>query len=115
MKMLIMLELRLSFGMKKKLYKILVTGGEGEFAKQLVKHNPDCQILPPSKSECDVTSFWYMDRYFYNYQKDYDYVIHAGAITRPMVIHEEKPTLSIKTNIIGTSNVVLCCERSTKY
>ena len=54
--------------------KILVTGGQGEFAKQLVKHNPDCQILTPSKSECDVTSFWYMDRYFYNYQKDYDYV-----------------------------------------
>ena len=55
--------------------KKLVTGGQGEFAKQLVKHNPDCQILTPSKSECDVTSFWYMDRYFYNYQKDYDYVL----------------------------------------
>jgi len=99
---------------KNKLLKILVTGGQGEFAKQLVKHNPDCQILTPSKSECDVTSFWYMDRYFYKYQKDYDYVIHAGAITRPMGIHEENPMLSIKTNIIGTSNVVLCCERYNK-
>ena len=51
-----MLELKQSFGMKKnKPLKILVTGGQGEFAKQLVKHNPDCQILTPSKSECDVT------------------------------------------------------------
>jgi len=109
-----MFKLKQSFGMKDKPLKILVTGGQGEFAKQLVKHNPDCQILTPSKSECDVTSFWYMDRYFYNYQKDYDYVIHAGAITRPMVIHEEKPMLSVKTNIIGTGNVVLCCERYNK-
>ncbi len=41
-------------------------------------------------------------------------MIHAGAITRPMVIHEDNPKLSIKTNIIGTSNVVLMCERYNK-
>ena len=31
-----------------------------------------------------------------------------------MVIHEENPKLSIKTNIIGTANVVLMCERYNK-
>jgi dTDP-4-dehydrorhamnose reductase len=41
-------------------------------------------------------------------------VIHAGAITRPMVIHEDNPTLSIKTNIVGTSNVVMACEKYKK-
>ena len=94
--------------------KILVTGGQGEFAKQLVKHNSEHKILNPSKSELDVRSYWDSDRYFYRYQKSFDYVIHAGAITRPMVIHEDNPTLSIKTNIIGTANMVLMCERYNK-
>jgi len=94
--------------------KILVTGGQGEFAKQLVKHNSEHQILNPTKSELDVRSYWDSDAYFYRYQKSFDYVIHAGAITRPMVIHEDNPTLSIKTNIIGTANMVLMCERYNK-
>jgi dTDP-4-dehydrorhamnose reductase len=93
---------------------ILVTGGQGEFVKQLVKHNSEHQILNPNKSELDVRSYWDSDAYFYRYQKSFDYVIHAGAITRPMVIHEDNPTLSIKTNIIGTANMVLMCERYNK-
>ena len=94
--------------------KILVTGGQGEFAKQLVKHNSEHEILNPSKSELDVRSYRELDRYFYINNSEFDYVIHAGAITRPMVIHEDNPTLSIKTNIIGTANMVLMCERYNK-
>ena len=94
--------------------KILVTGGKGEFAKKLVKQNPNHQILCPGKSELDVRSYWGSDRYFYTHQKSFDYVVHAGAITRPMVIHEDNPTLSIQTNIIGTANMVLMCERYDK-
>ena len=93
---------------------ILVTGGQGEFVKQLVKHNSEHQILNPNKSELDVRSYWGSDRYFYTNNSEFDYVIHAGAITRPMVIHEDNPALSIKTNIIGTANMVLMCERYNK-
>ena len=38
-----------------------------------------------------------------------DYFIHAGALTRPMVIHENRPDESIRNNIIGTANVALMC------
>ena len=94
--------------------KILVTGGNGEFCKHLVEQGKEHSFLTPTKEEADIRHYWNLDRYFYSHQNDFDYVIHAGAITRPMVIHEENPKLSIKTNIIGTANVVLMCERYNK-
>ena len=93
---------------------ILVTGGNGEFCRHLVEQGKEHSFLTPVKSELDVRSYWGIDQYFYRYNTNFDYVIHAGAITRPMVIHEDNPKLSIKTNIIGTSNVVLMCERYNK-
>ena len=65
--------------------KILVTGGNGEFCKHLVEQGKEHQILNPNKSELDVRSYWGSDRYFYTNNSEFDYVIHAGAITRPMV------------------------------
>jgi dTDP-4-dehydrorhamnose reductase len=93
---------------------ILLIGGNGEFCEKLIKHGEEHSFLTPSKKLLDVRSYWGSDRYFYRYQKSFDYVIHAGAITRPMVIHEDNPTLSIKTNIIGTANMALMCERYNK-
>ena len=94
--------------------RILITGGDGEFCKHLVEEGKDCTFLTPTKKEADIRHYWNLDSYFYLHQNEFDYVIHAAAITRPMVIHEDNPTLSIKTNIIGTSNVVLMCERYNK-
>jgi dTDP-4-dehydrorhamnose reductase len=91
--------------------KILITGGNGEFCKHLVELGKEHSFFTPVKSELDVRSYWGIDQYFYRYHTNFDYVIHAGAITRPMVIHEDNPRLSIHTNIIGTANVVLACER----
>ena len=94
--------------------KILVTGGNGEFCKHLVEQGKEHSFLTPAKSEMDVRDYWSLDSYFYQHQFKFDYVIHAGAITRPMVIHEDNPTLSIKTNIVGTANVVMACEKYNK-
>lgn len=87
--------------------KILISGGNGEFAKELKKHNTDYEITAPSKKEMDVTDIDSLNFKIFSTQPDY--FIHAGALTRPMVIHEDKPDSSIKNNIIGTSNVVLTC------
>ena len=87
--------------------KILISGGNGEFAKELKKHNTNYEITAPSKKEMDVTDVNSLD--YKNFSTQPDYFIHAGALTRPMSTHREKPELSIQTNIIGTSNVVLTC------
>ena len=87
--------------------KILMSGGNGEFAKELKKHNTNYEITAPSKKEMDVTDVNSLDYKIFSTQPDY--FIHAGALTRPMSTHREKPELSIQTNIIGTSNVVLTC------
>ena len=94
--------------------RILITGGDGEFCKHLVEQGKKHSFLTPTKKEADISDYCQLDRYFYEHQSKFDIVIHAAAITRPMVIHEDNPTLSIKTNIIGTSNVVLMCEKYNK-
>ena len=94
--------------------RILITGGDGEFCKHLVNVGKEHSFLTPSKKEADVRDYDNLNWYFHNHHKEFDYVIHAGAITRPMVIHEDNPRLSIHTNIIGTANVVLACERYDK-
>ena len=38
-------------------------------------------------------------------------IIHAAAVSRPMDLHEKEIERSIKTNIIGTSNVVNLCHK----
>ena len=93
--------------------KILITGGEGNFSKQLLKIAKKIntyKILHPNKRELDVSAPESVKRYFKRHHDLFDYVIHAAAITRPMAIHNEDIKLSITTNIIGTSNIVLICE-----
>ena len=87
--------------------RILISGGNGEFAKELQRHNTKYEIVAPSKKEMDITKTEDIDYFIYSNKPDY--FIHAGALTRPMVIHESEPNKSIITNIIGASNVVLAC------
>ena len=87
--------------------KILISGGNGEFAKELNKCNKSYKIVSPPKEEMNVKNIDDLE-YYVNYQKP-DYFIHAGALTRPMVIHEDSPDESVSINIIGTANVVLTC------
>jgi dTDP-4-dehydrorhamnose reductase len=87
--------------------KILITGGSGKLAKEIVDNANTHEIISLSK---DVLNVYYIDQIesaIKTYQPDV--FIHAGALTRPMIKHIETPNLSIQSNIIGTSNVVLMC------
>ena len=94
--------------------KLLLTGGNGEFSKHLIKCGNNFKIFSPSKSKLDIRYYSTVDNYFNKYDVDFDCVIHTAAITRPMVIHEDNFQLSIHTNIIGTANIVLMCEKYNK-
>jgi dTDP-4-dehydrorhamnose reductase len=87
--------------------RILISGGNGEFAKELQKWNTSYDIIAPPKNEMNVVDIETLDSKVFSNSPDY--FIHAGALTRPMVIHENEPEKSISSNIIGTANVVLTC------
>jgi len=86
---------------------ILISGGDGSFAKALKKVNQKFKLYTPNKKNLDVTSYSSIEKYLKN--KKINYFIHAAALTNPMIQHREKVEKSILTNIIGSSNVALCC------
>ena len=92
------------------------TGGGVLNAAKKFNSNPFFVFNPDTIwSQSHLDDFKYMEeQYFNNNYNEFDYIIHAAAITRPMVKHEQNPSLSIKTNIVGTSNIVLACERYNK-
>lgn len=87
--------------------KIIISGGEGSLAKEIIKANKNNKLYPLSKKYLDVTNPAQLDTFISNIKPDI--FIHAGALTRPMDKHVNYPDISIKSNIIGTSNVVLSC------
>ena len=88
--------------------RILVSGGSGEFCNELVANaKKDQEIFPVRKEDMDVSRKHDIDNAIKKYSPDI--FIHAGALTRPMRLHEENPSLSVSSNIIGTSNVVISC------
>jgi dTDP-4-dehydrorhamnose reductase len=87
--------------------KVLVSGGDGRFAKELIKQNTDYIIIPLSKHEMDIMNPLSIDNAIKKYTPDV--FIHAAALSRPMNIHESNPITSIQLNIIGTSNCIIPC------
>jgi len=87
--------------------RLLISGGNGRFAREIIKQNTQYEIYAPSKTEMDITSIDSIQRGIYNFQPDI--FLHLAALSRPMIRHTENPDISIQTNIIGTANVVLSC------
>ena len=85
--------------------KILLTGGGGHLAGELL--NIDHSIEAPTRELLDFSTYEGMDRYCAG--KDFSIVIHAGAVTNKF--SEDVDEEYIRSNIIGTSNVVLWCIR----
>ena len=86
---------------------ILISGGEGQFAKAITKVNKKYKIYAPSKKTMDISNLKSIEKYIKN--KNIDYFIHAAAFSTPMSDHKKKIKKSIMTNIIGSANVAISC------
>ena len=88
---------------KKKITKIVVTGGTGRFGKILKKAKTNHKMIFPNKKELDITNVNSIEKFLA--KKRPDIVIHLAALSRPMKIHDKNIIKSINLNIIGTANI----------
>lgn len=93
--------------------KIIISGGKGMLAKELVCQNLNrFDMVPIFKEDMDITN---IEQIEYHVKKhDPDIFLHAAALTNPMKKHEEYPDESIQKNILGTANVAIICHRYKK-
>ena len=89
--------------------KIVITGGDGRFAKTLRGSNTNLNIFFPNKKKLNILSLKSIESYLKKVKPKY--LLHAAALSRPMSIHDKKISKSIDLNIIGTANVVKICEK----
>ena len=88
--------------------KILVTGGDGRFAKVLKSKNKKLNLIFCTKKQLNILNLKSIKK---NFEKHKPKIIfHCASLSRPMSIHEEDIIKSIDLNIIGTSNLVKICK-----
>jgi len=87
--------------------KIVITGGDGRFAKILKSYNKIHDIYYPNKKLLDILDILSTKIYLKKIKPKY--LIHCAALSRPMDIHDKKISKSIDLNIIGTANMVKVC------
>ena len=88
--------------------KILVTGGDGRFAKILKNKNKKLNLIFCSKKQLDILNLKSIKKNFKKYKPKI--IIHCAGLSRPMIIHEKNIVKSIDLNIIGTANLVKACK-----
>ena len=86
---------------------ILVTGGEGRFAKELKKIKTPYNFIFRSKKELNILSTNSIKKSIKKFKPKI--IIHLAGLSRPMTVHERDINKSIDLNIIGTSNLVKIC------
>ena len=89
--------------------KIIVTGGDGRFAKILKKNNQKLNLFFFSKKELNILNVTSIEKRIKKIKPTH--LIHCAGLSRPMNIHEKDISKSIDLNIIGTANVVKVCEK----
>ena len=89
--------------------KIVITGGQGRFARIIKLYNHKFDIFYPNKRLLNILNVNSIEKYLK--LKKPKYLMHCAALSRPMKIHDEKISKSIDLNIIGTSNVVKVCSK----
>ena len=89
--------------------KILVTGGDGRFAKILKKNNKKLNLFFASKKQCNILNLNSIIRIVKKIKPKI--LIHCAGLSRPMNIHEKNISKSIDLNIIGTANISKVCKK----
>ena len=87
--------------------KILVTGGDGRFAKILKIKNKNLNLYFTSKKNCNILNIKSISNIIKKVKPDI--ILHTAGLSRPMKIHEKEINKSIALNIIGTANLVQVC------
>ena len=89
--------------------KILVTGGDGRFAKVLKEKNKILDLKFLSKKELNILNEKSIEKAIKKYKPII--ILHCATLSRPMSIHDKDIKKSININIIGTANIVKICEK----
>lgn len=90
-------------------FKILVTG-KGLLAQAIEKVASKRFIVKTcTRKELDIKHFASVEIAIAKFKPQF--IIHTAALTKPMSLHEQEPSNSIETNIIGTSNIVMSAMR----
>ena len=89
--------------------KILVTGGEGRFAKVLKEKNKLLNLHFATKKNCNILKLRSIENIVKKVKPKI--IIHCAGLSRTMNIHEKNITKSIDLNIIGTSNITKICSK----
>ncbi|WP_075522884.1 sugar nucleotide-binding protein [Candidatus Pelagibacter communis] len=90
--------------------KILVTGGDGRFARILKEKNRKLNLFFVSKKECNILKIENIKKIIKKIKPDI--ILHTAGLSRPMKSHEINIKKSIDLNIIGTANLVKVCSES---
>ena len=89
---------------------ILVTGGQGRFAKVLKKNNKFLNLYFASKKECNILNIKSLEKIIKKLKPKI--ILHCAGLSRPMEIHQKNIEKSIDLNIVGTANVVKVCKKN---
>ena len=92
--------------------KILVTGGDGRFAKELKKTKSAYKFIFRNKKQLNILSLRSINLNIKRFKPDS--VLHLASLSRPMNIHDIDINKSIDLNIIGTANLVKICNLQKK-
>ena len=90
--------------------KILVTGGNGRFAKILKENNKELNLVFVSRKQCNILDIKSIQKIFKKIKPSI--ILHCAGLSRPMQTHEKNISKSIDLNIIGTANITKVCEKN---
>ena len=89
---------------------ILVTGGQGRFAKVLKKNNKFLNLYFATKKECNILNIKSLEKIIKKLKPKI--ILHCAGLSRPMEIHQKNIEKSIDLNIVGTAIVVKACKKN---
>lgn len=89
--------------------KILITGGQGNLGRELIKYVPEHEIVAPTMEEMDITK---PETYLKN---DFNMVIHCAAYIDLVKAENEDKILCYMTNVLGTKWLAQFYKDSDKF